>query len=328
MSEVAASIEFVPVDIDMAEDPKVSALLDDLSDGDAGARMAAYGRLVSVLQRIYHDGFYLAYGRFERRKLAKDLGLSPEDMDAFIEACIDCEIFDAGMFELGVLTSRGIQRRYFRAKKQGKQAVPEEDAQYIIEPGGAPAASGALRESPRSSETRRESPRCPENRREAPRSPGNRREAPRSAGPSEVKGSKGKRSEDDDARAGARSASSSAGPDGKGALPPVADTYPLACLSTVYDEAGAYFDDEGEAFPTPWDALVSTHAHRTRGQPIEGFARQVASLCPRGCDRSLGRVEACGRLLSRALTEYDPARSPNPFPLAAKIIRDERGDPA
>lgn len=318
MSEVAASIEFVPVDIDMAEDPKVSALLDDLSGGDAGARMAAYGRLVSVLQRIYHDGFYLAYGRFERRKLAKDLGLSPDDLDAFIEACIDCEIFDAGMFERGVLTSRGIQRRYFRAKKQGKQAVPEEDAQYIIEPGDVPTASVALRESPRSSEIRRESPR----------SPGNRREAPRSAGPSEVKGSKGKRSEDDDARAGARSASSSAGPDGEGALPPAAGAYPLACLSTVYDEAGAYFDDEGEAFATPWDALVSTHAHRTRGQPIEGFARQVAAMCPRGCDRSLGRVEACGRLLSRALTEYDPAKSPNPFPLAAKIIRDERGDPA
>lgn len=325
VSDVAASIEFVPVDVDMADDPKVSALIDDLGAGDPAAAYAAYGRLVAVLQRIYHDGFYLPYGRFERRKLAKDLGFSMEDLDSFIGACIDCEIFDAGMFERGVLTSRGIQRRYFRAKKQGKQSVSDEDAQYIIDQGDAPC--GTLRESPGTSENLREIPGSSENLRESPRSSGNRRKVPGNAGPSEVKRSKGKRRKDDDAREGARRASSS-DRRSSGGLPSIAETYPLACLSTVYDEEGAYFDDEGEAFGTPWDALVSTHAHRTRGQPIDGFARQVAALCPRGCDRSLERVEGCGRLLNRALCEYDPAKSPNPFPLAAKIIRDERGDPA
>ena len=316
---MASSIEFVPVDVDMLDDPKVSALMDDLGGGDPAREFAAYGRLMAVLAHVYHDGFYMRYGRFERRKLAKDVGLSPDELDAFIEACIECEIFDAAMFERGVLTSRGIQRRYFKAKKLGKQSVAPEEEEYIICEDDCQQGGAAVR-----SENRRESPRSSEKRRESPRSSGKRREAPGNAEPSEEKISKGKLSKDeDDARAGARRGSSSSVSKNPGAA--LAQAYPLACLSTVYDERGAYFDDAGEVHATPWDALVATYANRTRGQPIEGFARQVAAMCPRSCDRSLGRVEGCARLLQRALAGYDPGKSPNPFPLAKKIIEDERG---
>ena len=41
---MASSIDYVPVDIDMLDDPKVSALLNDLSDGDPAARFAASAR--------------------------------------------------------------------------------------------------------------------------------------------------------------------------------------------------------------------------------------------------------------------------------------------
>ena len=71
---MASQLEFVPIDIDMADDPKVSYLMDTVGAGDAAARFAAYGRLVLVMQRVYHDGFYLSYGKFERIKLAKDAG--------------------------------------------------------------------------------------------------------------------------------------------------------------------------------------------------------------------------------------------------------------
>lgn len=134
---MASSIDYVPVDIDMLDDPKVSALLNDLSDGDPAARFAAYGRFVLVLQRIYHDGFYMRYGKFERRKLAKD----------------------AGMLERGALTSRGIQRRYFRARKAALSSVSEEDAPFVI------ARAEDCREPPRTSEKRREVPIIAEKRR-------------------------------------------------------------------------------------------------------------------------------------------------------------------
>ena len=316
---MASSIEFVPVDVDMLDDPKVSALMDDLGGGDPVREFAAYGRLMAVLAHVYHDGFYMRYGRFERRKLAKDVGLPPDELDSFVEACIECEIFDAAMFERGVLTSKGIQRRYFKAKKLGKQSVAPDEEEYIIDDESCQQGGAVMR-----SEKRRESPRSSGNRRESPRSSEKRRESPRTAEPSEEKISKGKSSKDEDeARAGARRGSSSSISKDRAAS--LLQAYPLACLSTVYDERGAYFDDAGEAHATPWDALVSTYANRTRGQPIEGFARQVAAMCPRSCDRSLGRVEGCARLLQRALAGYDPAKSPNPFPLAKKIIEDERG---
>lgn len=156
---MASSIDYVPVDIDMLDDPKVSALLNDLSDGDPAARFAAYGRFVLVLQRIYHDGFYMRYGKFERRKLAKDAGMAPEELDAFLEACAECEVLDAGMLERGALTSRGIQRRYFRARKAALSSVSEEDAPFVI------ARAEDCREPPRTSEKRREVPIIAEKRR-------------------------------------------------------------------------------------------------------------------------------------------------------------------
>lgn len=320
---MASSIEFVPVDVDMLDDPKVSALMDDLGGGDPSGEFAAYGRLMAILVHVYHDGFYMRYGKFERRKLAKDVGLSPEELDSFIGACIECEIFDAGMFERGVLTSKGIQRRYFKAKKLGKQSIAPDEEEYIIDDDGCQRGGAADR-----SENRRESPRSSENRRKVPKSSEIRREAPRIAEPSEEKISKekiSKEEDEDEARAPARRGSSSSDSNDRANQPP--QPYPLACLSTVYDEHGAYFDDAGEAFETPWDALVSTYANRTRGQPIEGFARQVAAMCPRGCDRSLERVEECARLFQRAVAGYDPGKSPTPFPLAKKIIEDERGAP-
>lgn len=97
-------------------------------------------------------------------------------------------------------------------------------------------------------------------------------------------------------------------------------------MSTVADPHGGYMDDAGEAYDTPWDALVSTHAHKTGGQPIDGFARQVAKLCPKGCDCSLERVEECARMIRRGLDKFDPSKGANPYPLVAKIIRDERSE--
>ena len=317
---MASSIDYVPVEIDMLDDPKVSALLDDLSDGDPAARFAAYGRLVLVLQRIYHDGFYMRYGRFERRKLAKDAGLGPEELDSFLAACAECEVLDAEMLGRGVLTSRGIQRRYFRARKAALSSVSEEDAPYIIERQDAP------RESPGISEKRREPPKSAENRRKAPKGSEKLRETPGLK--REVKRSKEKRSEEEeDARAGAASGSSSS----SGFLPSLADSLPdgapLSCLAAVADPGAQYFGAGGEPFDTPWGALASVYAERTRGEPIGPFAAQVASLCPSGCPRDLASVERCARLLRKALERYDPAKG-GPFALARKIIEDERGDPA
>ena len=318
---MASSLDFVPVDIDMADDPKVFALMEELGGDDECARWASYGRLLALMQRIYHEGFYLVYGRFERRKMARDLGMTGEELDSFIESCISCEIFDEGAYrQLSALTSRGIQRRYFKAKKTGKASVSDEDAPYVlIELHAAPSQSA-----PKNAENRRESPRSSEKRREAPKRAKN---APRTAEPSEEKIREEKISKEKIREASAHSALRSSSDSDLPSLRSLAATaYPLACMSTVADPHGGYMDDAGEAYDTPWDALVSTHAHKTGGQPIDGFARQVAKLCPKGCDCSLERVEECARMIRRGLDKFDPSKGANPYPLVAKIIRDERGE--
>lgn len=318
---MASSLDFVPVDIDMADDPKVFALMEELGGDDECARWASYGRLLALMQRIYHEGFYLVYGRFERRKMARDLGMTGEELDSFIESCISCEIFDEGAYrQLSALTSRGIQRRYFKAKKTGKASVSDEDAPYVlIELRAAPSQSAT-----KNAENRRESPRSSEKRREAPKREKN---APKNAEPSEEKIREEKISKEKIREASARSAHRSSSDSDLPSLRSLAATaYPLACMSTVADPHGGYMDDAGEAYDTPWDALVSTHAHKTGGQPIDGFARQVAKLCPKGCDCSLERVEECARMIRRGLDKFDPSKGANPYPLVAKIIRDERGE--
>lgn len=313
---MASQLEFVPIDIDMADDPKVSYLMDTVGAGDAAARFAAYGRLVLVMQRVYHDGFYLSYGKFERIKLAKDAGMSADELDGFIESCIDAELFDAGMFrEHGVLTSRGIQARYFRARKT--KAVADEDAPFVL---GSAAPERVREDEPR------DSPKSSENRREVPKSSENRRKAPKNAEPSEEKRrrSKEKSSEGKTRGAAARAASSSSGDSG-GFASAAAGAFPLACLSAVSDPAGGYFDSAGAVHDTPWGAIEATYADRTGGGNVRTFAMQVASLCPKGCDCSLERVEGCARLIMRSLERFDPAKGASPFPLAKKIIQDERG---
>lgn len=297
---MASSIDYVPVDIDILDDPKVSALLDDLSDGDPAARFAAFGRLVTVLQHIYHNGFYLMYGRFERRKLAKDLDLAPEELDAFLDACVECEIFDARLWGDGVLTSRGIQARYFLVKRKGKASVTlsDEERRYLLDD-SAPSRADSREVAPIRADSREVALREEKRRKEKER--------------------------EEDARAVAAS-----GPSSSSSLRSLADVPSggalLACLAEVADPSARYFDDAGNEYDTPWDALAADFAARTRGQPIGPFAAQVAALCPGDCPRDLGHVEACARLLRRAVARYDPSKG-SLFPLARKIIEDERGDP-
>lgn len=315
---MASSIGYAPIDIDIMDDPKVAVFLDDEAGDDGAARLLAFGRLVTVLQSVYRSGFYMRYGRLERRKLAKDLALPPDGLDAFMGRCVDCEIFDAAMLERGVVTSHGIQERYFRAKGKGKLAVrlTDEEQGYLLD--RTSAGDGA--------EPRGEA-RVGAEPRGGARTGAESRDKRREEKEREEKGR-----EEEEARAAARGSSSSSSDQipsiASGGGRPLAQPYPLACLSAVADPAAEYYDDEGAAFETPWDALVSTYDHRTRGQPIGPFAAQVARLCPAGCPRDLESVERCARLLQRALARYDPAVSGSPFPLARRIIEDERGDAA
>lgn len=74
------------------------------------------GMLISLWQEIYKQGYYIF---FSERKLAIICAKKNIDLNEFRNFIIDCineDIFDKGLFEkYGILTSRGIQKRYLRA---------------------------------------------------------------------------------------------------------------------------------------------------------------------------------------------------------------------
>ena len=315
---MATSLEFVPVDIDMADDPKVSYLMDALGASDGAARFAAYGRLMLVLQRVYRRGFYMRYGKFERIKLAKDMGMDVEELDSFLESCIDAELFDASMFEAGVVTSKGIQARYFRARKS--RTVSDEDAPYVID--GPPKRDS---ECANLAESRRESPKAAENRRRAPKNPEERRDTPIPSEDEDKEEEKDQVKRREEKRRARRASSSSNGPKGGDRFPSLREKYPLCCMSVASSPGSVYYDDAGDQFETPLDALRSTYSHRTGGLDWERFASAVASTCPPGCDCSPERAEACARLVHIGLSKFDPSKASNPAPLVRKILADERG---
>lgn len=123
----------------MGQDPKVFDLKfrygmpEGASEFDKGAAFAAYGRLVELLTAIYGDGFAMELTPQVRLALSERLGLSFAELDRFVETCVDCGIFDRGMYvDLGVLTSRGIQKRYYLVSKRRKGEIPDSMRQWVL----------------------------------------------------------------------------------------------------------------------------------------------------------------------------------------------------
>mgnify|MGYP000771100262 FL=1 len=73
---------------------------------------------------IYRNGYWPKWTEAVRYKmLLENGGLSGEKLDAIIGSLLKWEFFDRGLFEKeGVLTSRGIQRRYFSIARRRKEA--------------------------------------------------------------------------------------------------------------------------------------------------------------------------------------------------------------
>ena len=54
--------------------------------------------------------------------LKKEIGMSEEDIDEFISFCLEINIFDKTLYsKYNILTSRGIQKRYFTVCKRRKE---------------------------------------------------------------------------------------------------------------------------------------------------------------------------------------------------------------
>ena len=100
-------------DFDTIMDTKVELL-------EAEFGIKAFAVFVKLLQRIYGEfGYYCEWGDEVELLFSSKIGEGRNFVSEVVQASIRRGIFDSSLFEqFGILTSRGIQKRYFNAAKR------------------------------------------------------------------------------------------------------------------------------------------------------------------------------------------------------------------
>lgn len=105
-------IDYFPFDVGFLQDKKIR-----LIKGEYGAKGVLV--VLQLLSSIYKENGYFTTCDSDDFILVADAvgcGCDPKTIEEVVQGCLRRSIFDSGVFEaFGVLTSRGIQRRYLRA---------------------------------------------------------------------------------------------------------------------------------------------------------------------------------------------------------------------
>ena len=117
-------LEYFPLDVDFFDDEKIEAI-----SGEFGMK----GELATVklLCAVYRNGYFAIWNDLLKNKLLKRLpGVSPELLEQIVNRLVLWGFFDKSLFDSDkVLTSNGIQKRFFEATKRRKEGLC---MQYVI----------------------------------------------------------------------------------------------------------------------------------------------------------------------------------------------------
>ncbi len=323
MAEQLMGIDYFSLETDIKDDDKIFDLKyrygmpDGATTYDHAAAWAAYGRFIDLLGAIYHEGFAVELTNQKRLRLSQQLGMEITEFDSFVQTCVDVGLFDSGLWcQYHVLTSRGIQRRYFHAAKRRKGDLPEEVKPYILIAEETPADAAEEPTSEDDAYTVQTS--CEHD--------ANTMYAGKQQRIKEKRIEKNKKEED------RKGVSSSENVENVSSIVenlsarfesgPSPQPYPLACFGCISNDGTLYNDDAGGLHQTPWDALLMRFRNKTGEGNITAFAQSVAAKCPAGCSESHEQVSECYFLLCEALDKYDSSKAASPIPLALKVIED------
>lgn len=118
-----SGIDFFPLDV--ALDEKF-----ELIEAEFG--LTGFGVVVKLLQRIYGGrGYYVEWTNEVALLFAKRIGVGGNAVSQIVEASIKRGIFDKTLYEkYGILTSAGIQKRYFEIVNRRKNVEIED--KYLL----------------------------------------------------------------------------------------------------------------------------------------------------------------------------------------------------
>lgn len=137
-------LDYFPLDTDLFSDEKIVCI---------AGKHGIQGQItvISLLCAIYRNGYYIEWNEMVQYRLLRDLpGITAQKLNEIVESLVNWGFFDPKLFHSSaILTSRGIQARYFEITKKRIQrsALP-----YLIPSVSSSETNVSEEETPVSSE--------------------------------------------------------------------------------------------------------------------------------------------------------------------------------
>lgn len=110
-------LDYFPLDVDIDQDDKIQLV-------EALHGMTGFSVVIKLLMRIYKEGYYYEWGEMEQLLFSRRVNVDINTLNDIVNDCIKYGIFDKKTYETyKVLTSVGIQERYFEATKRRKNVT-------------------------------------------------------------------------------------------------------------------------------------------------------------------------------------------------------------
>jgi hypothetical protein len=116
-----SGLEYFPLNVDMDQDDKISLI-------EASHGIVGFGIVVRLLMKIYKEGYYYEWTEREQLLFSKRVNVDINTVNVIINDCLKWGLFNKYLYDTHhILTSKGIQRRYFAALTRRKKIEVFED---------------------------------------------------------------------------------------------------------------------------------------------------------------------------------------------------------
>jgi hypothetical protein len=112
-------VDYFPLDVHL--DDKVTII-------EAEHGLSGFAILIKLLQKIYSEGYFYEWGEVQQILFCKSISTDRNTVETIIKDCVKWGIFNEKLFnEYNILTSKGIQTRYFQViyKRTDVKAIKE-----------------------------------------------------------------------------------------------------------------------------------------------------------------------------------------------------------
>lgn len=122
---IKQGLEYFPLDVGFLHDVKIRRIM-------RACGIQSIPVLISLLANIYrNEGYFLRWSNDMPFLIADELGVSEGAVTATVDKAVQVDFFNANMYEkYGVLTSEGIQSRFFEAVSRRKEV--RYDARFML----------------------------------------------------------------------------------------------------------------------------------------------------------------------------------------------------